>query len=333
MRSPAARPVPSVAVLLLLFVLSLSGAAHAETGVQIRDNLYATAFISAEEGWVVGAFGSVYHTSDGGKTWESQPSGTLEHLFGVDFVDSHSGWVVGRSGVIGHSEDGGTSWSRQKAGNERHLFSVAAITTRRAAAIGDWGQIWMTEDGGETWLDRSLPRDVILNGQSWPDAEHGWVVGEMGAIVVTRDGGRTWTEQDSGVMKTLFAVQFKDLREGWVVGIDGLILHTTDGGESWEAQRGDVTLGALEHVGFAQAMGNASLYDVVVAGDYGYAVGDVGTVLVSTDGGQSWEPADVPAEAGMRWIRSVALIRGTHGLLVGAEGLTVRINDKQLQLP
>jgi photosystem II stability/assembly factor-like uncharacterized protein len=327
-------------MLLLMGVVALwPAAATPQGGARITDHLYGTRFINADEGWAVGAFGSIFRTRDGGHTWRPQVSRTFEQLFSVDFTDHDHGWIVGRSGLILHTRNGGDTWETQASGSDRHLFKVAAISRERAWAIGDWGAILATRDGGKTWTNHSLTRDVILYGESWPDGEHGergergWIVGEAGAILMTSDGGATWTDQPSGVDKTLFGVFFADAQRGWATGLDGLILRTQDGGQTWQVQRGNPEVSELEQVGFAEALGNASLYDVAVAGALGYAVGDIGTVFVSTDGGATWARKDVPAEWSLKWIRDVSLASAGRGAFVGANGLAIRIDGDHIELP
>ncbi|MGE5156035.1 MAG: WD40/YVTN/BNR-like repeat-containing protein [Betaproteobacteria bacterium] len=322
-----------VAVITAVSGMMTTALAAPRGGVRITDNLFGTHFVDADTGWAVGAFGTIFCTRDGGNSWRPQVSHTTEPLFSVDFADARDGWIAGRSGLILHTRDGGATWQVQPTGSERHLFTIAALDPQRAWAVGDWGTILATQDGGATWENRSLERDVILNGESWPDATHGWIVGEAGTILATADGGRTWSDQVSGVEKTLFGVYFVDLQNGWAVGLDGILLHTADGGRSWQVQQGSTEVGALEQVGFQEALGHPSLYGVTVVGKYGYAVGDIGTVLASEDGGQTWHRKDMPAEWRLRWIRAVSLVSGTHGILVGANGLAVRIAGDQIQLP
>jgi photosystem II stability/assembly factor-like uncharacterized protein len=321
------------AVLLAVSAVAPSpGAAPPHGSVRIIDNLYGTRFINAEEGWAVGAFGTIFHTSDGGQTWRPEVSHSMEQLFSVDFADSQHGWVVGRTGIILHTSDGGETWVQQPTGVERHLFKVTALDPQRAWAVGDWGTILVTEDGGRTWKDRTLSRDVILNGMSWPDRAHGWIVGEAGTILATSNGGIDWSDQTSGIQKTLFGVYFVDAQHGWAVGLDGLILRTTDGGQTWQVQHGDPEVGALEQVGFREALDNPSLYDIVMAGREGYAVGDNGSVFASDDAGETWHRKDVPGQASLQWLRAASLVNGTHGVLVGANGLTIRVVGDQLHV-
>lgn len=298
---------------------------------QMRDPLFAVTILDDNHAWAAGAFGSVLHTADSGATWRTPATATDEPLFGISFANANVGWAVGRTGIILHSADGGSSWTSQS--NPRaphHLFHVHALSPQAAVAIGDWGTVIATEDAGRTWQDRSLDRDVILNGQSWASTEIGWLVGEAGAIFSTVDGGRNWTERDSGVFKTLFGVSFADARRGWAVGLDGLILATADGGASWDVVRGSAGLEVFEEVEFDDAFRNPTLFDVAVAGRFGVAVGDLGAVFTSVDGGASWERQDLEGDANLRWLRAVALTSDGNGFAVGARGSVLRIDAGRL---
>lgn len=316
----------AVALLALGLVLTDSGAVSAAAGgVQVRDNLYDADSVGAGDAWVVGAFGTIFHSSDAGASWQAQSSGTTEQLFSVAFADPRHGWAVGRNGTLLHTDDGGGTWTKQTGGVDRHLFDVAARSPRLAVAVGDWGAILRTEDGGQTWEDRSFPRDVILNAQSWADDDHGWIVGEAGVVLMTTDGGKTWTEQPSGIDKTLFGVHFRNLDQGWAVGLDGLILQTVDGGQTWQVQHGVAELTSFDEYSFAETLGNPALFDIEMAGNIGWVVGDLGALFVSTDGGQTWSRKDAASTTQLQWIRAASLSPDRRGIYVGAKGLIGRI--------
>lgn len=323
-----------VAVLCVAALLATARAAGAEPDgpARLSDNLYGARMIDAERGWAVGAFGAIAQTRDGGATWRAQSAPTSEQLYDVAFADLQHGWIVGRAGVILHTDDGGTTWRTQTSGTDHHLFSVSTRDPKEAWAVGDWGTLQHTPDGGATWRTTSFDRDLILNDQAWPDAQHGWVVGEGGAIFATRDGGATWSEQPTGIAKTLFGVFFVDPLTGWSVGLDGLILHTRDGGATWLVQHGNPTVAALDQVGFRESAENPTLYDVALNGRAGFAVGDTGSVFVSADGGASWQRAVTPTAASLRWIRAVSVVPAGAGIVVGANGLALRLTGDTLSL-
>src|SRR5512134_2717204 len=78
-------------------VLANSTSTAAAAAVTPLDHLYDVCVLNGANAWAVGAFGTIFHSADGGATWEAQSSGTTEHLFSVDFADEKHGWAVGRS--------------------------------------------------------------------------------------------------------------------------------------------------------------------------------------------------------------------------------------------
>ncbi len=315
--------------------IALAGgvAAAVPQDVPLKDNLYGAKFVDSQQGWVVGAFGTIAHTADGGQTWQPQASKTTQQLYDVAFADRLRGWAVGRQGLILHTSDGGATWVPQTSGTDQHLFGVAFVNDQVGVAVGDFGTIVVTTDGGANWTKRSLSQDVILYEVVMVDASHGWIGGEMGTILATSDGGQTWTKQESGVEKTLFGITFADAQHGWAVGIDALILYTADGGQTWQVQNGSTEMRALEQVGFGQAYDNPSLYSIAVAGSTGIAVGEIGAVYLSGDGGRTWKRQEHPAAdvSGPKWFRAVSMTHKGNGVIVGAEGARLRIVEGQVE--
>src|SRR5436309_1109809 len=83
--------------------------------------LHAVQFVDRHEGWAVGDEGVVWHTIDGGRNWERQPTGTRAALRGLHFLTPYTGWVAGREelphgagslGVLLVTRDGGLKWQR-----------------------------------------------------------------------------------------------------------------------------------------------------------------------------------------------------------------------------
>jgi photosystem II stability/assembly factor-like uncharacterized protein len=305
-----------------LCVLSLA-CAHADEHVTatiapsfIKEDLYCASFVSPDEGWVVGTFGSIYHTSDGGQSWEKQRTGILGPLFSVSFADATHGWAVGKAGVILHTEDGGRTWRKQSAPVGKHLFAIDAVSPTVAWAVGDWGVILMTSDGGAMWQDRSLTDDVILYGIDFADERYGWIVGEVGNLMLTEDGGQTWKHERTTTGKSLFSVHVAAHGRAWAVGLDGEIWALA--GDRWEQRPSGVT---------------TALYAVTVEGNNGCAVGDSGTAILSTDEGKNWRLMDVPEDLKLFWMHTVSLTKAsdmTQGLIAGANGLLLWIRDGRI---
>lgn len=331
-RSPQARILFLVLLMLIAAMVPPAGAVSAlKARSQIVEDLYDTQFVTPDEGWTVGVFGSIYHTADGGKHWKIQETPTIQHLYGVAFADAKKGWAVGRGGEILHTIDGGQTWGRQKSGVEKHLFKVIFTDEKNGWAVGDWGAAVRTRNGGETWEDRSLAEDQIIYSIDFADADHGWMVGEFGSILYTKDGGETWTKQEAATQKTFFGVTAVSPEKAWIVGIDGLVVRTQDAGTTWQLQHGQTEMANFEAIGFMELLKNPGLYDIKIKGSKGYIVGDVGNVFVTEDGGETWADVVLPGEWRLNWIRGVNVLPNGQGMLVGAAGLTFSANGKEMR--
>lgn len=292
-----------------------------------RDNFYDVA-IRGDFAWVVGYYGTILASRDRGLTWELQHSDTTEALFRVSFVDEKRGWVSGSFGTILHTDDGGKSWHRQKSPVEENLFGLYFMNDRVGWSVGSRGTILLTEDGGVTWSNRGMGEDVILNDVRFPEAKRGWIVGEFGRIYHTRDGGRTWRKQKSpvevpfisGNSRNLFRLLFRNTHRGWAFGLDGVIL-TTQEGEKWNVTRPDGT-------SVSRSKPN-HLFAAAELGDKNWAVGERGTVLVSTLGDNLWSSADLKTPPVS--LNGVAAGSQGLGLIVGNRGLILRTDDSGKQ--
>lgn len=60
--------------------------------------------LSQNEGWLVGAQGNIYHTSDGGSAWEKETSPTENDLLSIFLLKGTRGWIGGdKMTVLGRS--------------------------------------------------------------------------------------------------------------------------------------------------------------------------------------------------------------------------------------
>src|SRR5437762_9462682 len=71
------------------------------------NNLRGASFVDANTGTVVGEYGTIVRTTDGGNSWTIQFSGTTQNLWAVSFKDSNKGTAVGEGGTILGTTDGG----------------------------------------------------------------------------------------------------------------------------------------------------------------------------------------------------------------------------------
>lgn len=72
-------------------------------------------FVDDTHGYVVGEFGTIAKTQDGGKSWEKLRNGNSIFVSDLQFQDIHfvtedHGYIAGRDGLIWKTTDGGKSW-------------------------------------------------------------------------------------------------------------------------------------------------------------------------------------------------------------------------------
>lgn len=117
-------------------------------------DLYGVHFVDKDYGWVVGA-GGISHTSNGGKTWQTQARFNKTHLHKVFFINKNKGWAVGtdlnnRTGAIKYTEDGGKTWVSQQSGTIYDLTSVYFVDENIGFAVGEHGTILQYVKDNET---------------------------------------------------------------------------------------------------------------------------------------------------------------------------------------
>jgi len=101
----------------------------------------ATSFIGNRLGWAVGSGGSIYHTENGGRTWQQQFSGISADLLDVKFLDATEGWAVGAEGTIVHTIDGGRHWTAERSDTEHPLERIFFAGRRHGWAVGFGGTV------------------------------------------------------------------------------------------------------------------------------------------------------------------------------------------------
>lgn len=153
--------------------------------------LYDVEFATPERGWVVGEFGVILTTIDGGKTWTPQKSPVGTTLFGVHFADAQHGWATGIEQVMLRTTDGGETWAKiDVPGRKGFVLGIydVAVEGRVGWAIGDSGLLLRTADGGATWTSVDLPIALAGNwfrGIALTPGTTGIIVGSEGEILVT----------------------------------------------------------------------------------------------------------------------------------------------------
>ena len=121
------------------------------------------------KGIVVGAFGMILRTVDGGKNWTplldrmDNPDGF--HYYGICRSETAL-FIAGEGGMLFRSDDHGEHWQRLTSPYDGTFFGITATPDgKRTAAFGLRGSLFISHDQGESWV-----QDVDLKGSSISDA-------------------------------------------------------------------------------------------------------------------------------------------------------------------
>ena len=237
--------------------------------------------------WVVGFGGNTLITTDGGENWNQKFMD--RNMEDVCFIDEYHGWIVG-NGTILNTLDGGNNWNEQTAPwNLGQLTSVSFLDENTGWCVGWYEPILKTTDGGQNWK-ANTPEYYYLRDSYFLNKDYGWVAGTIwmddslqhshmyGHILRTTNGGESWEDYRTEEGHYLFSIYFINAKIGWAVGTSynngsGVVLKTTDGGISWATKS------------FLQSSAHSVFF---INKDIGWITEDIGKILISVDGGESW---------------------------------------------
>jgi photosystem II stability/assembly factor-like uncharacterized protein len=192
-----------------------TGEAVAEELAAADPILYDVRFVDQNRGWIVGEFGKIFHTADGGKTWVEQNKTLLEGSGYFDPLDLPS------------------------------LFGLFMHDDQQLSASGLEGHVARTTNGGARWAYDAVDvgeikmQDPLFDLEEFPDGS-GWAVGAAGEVFSKASADAPWKRASIGqdVLTWMRAIDFSDPQNGWMVGGFGLIFRTTDGGKTWLPSQG-----------------------------------------------------------------------------------------------
>ena len=287
------------------------------------------AFVDAHHGWVVGARGAIWHTTDGGRTWRPQHSGVDCVLQSVTFIDQHTGWAVGgttapysqrSNGVVLRTLDGGRRWTQMTGSMLPGLKRARFFSPTRGWAVGSpsplFGSgLFRTSDGGRSWTPVDAPDEHWLCGD-FRDAASGAIAGRMGQLNVVMTRGAIKSRTPGLGLRSIRDLRLAEDVGGWLVGDGGLLMTTGDGGLTWQLPPRAIPPVARNEINFTA---------VATVGQSVWAVGAPGSlVLHSPDGGHRWH---VQRTGQSLPLKAITFIDEHRGWAVGAMGTILHTAD------
>jgi len=164
-------------------------------------------FENESHGFVVGAYGMILRTTDGGQSWEDKgpqiDNPRSFHLNSITRIAGEALIIVGEAGQIFVSEDNGDTWERRESPYEGSLFGALGTGNEDEVLVfGLRGNTLKSTDLGETWEIVPNEGGATLNDGAVGDDGRIILVGNSGAVLSSTDGGET------------FRPYFRDDREG-----------------------------------------------------------------------------------------------------------------------
>ncbi len=325
------RLLTSATNLLLVLVLgiSLSGCVttHVPTAtsspwqaldLDTQANPLDVAFTDSRHGYLVGSNRMIRETNDGGAHWNERsldlPDEENFRLISIDF-NGDEGWIAGQPGLLMHSEDGGQNWTRlfldTKLPGEPYL--ITALGRHSAELATNVGAVYETHNDGGSWEAKVTDAAGAVRDLRRSDDGSYVSVSSLGNFYATWEpGDSVWQVHQRVSSQRLQSIGFQPDGNLWMVARGAQIRLNDEPGnlESWSKPIIPIT--------------NGYGYMDLAWDDDGavWAGGGNGTLLVSRDGGDSWENDPVGDRQPSNFTRLV--FDGDHAFVLGERGNLLR---------
>jgi photosystem II stability/assembly factor-like uncharacterized protein len=157
-------------------------------------------FKNKQEGFVIGAYGFMFRTTDGGKNWSDWSARINNpdrfHLNSITHAGFNNLIMVGEAGLVFRSRDGGLSWDSIVSPYEGSLFGL--LSTKGNSVIltfGLRGNLFRSIDQGDTWLAVNSDTQQSLIGAAALSNGDIVVTGSAGVFVNSNNTGRSFNSK------------------------------------------------------------------------------------------------------------------------------------------
>ena len=287
--------------------------------IHTKSNPLDLAFTDQKHGFLVGSNRLILETNDGGASWQERalelPEEENFRLISVDF-SGDDGWIVGQPGLLLHSTDGGQSWSRlfldTKLPGEPYL--VTAQGRNSAELATNVGAVYRTSDGGNSWqAEVEDAAGAVRDLRRSRDGHYVSVSGLGNFFATWNPGDAVWTPHQRVSSQRLQSMGFQPDGALWMLarGAQMRFSPAADSPDEW------------------------SKPVVPIVNGYGYldmawdpngtiwTGGGSGTLLLSSDGGKTWQKDPVGSQQPTNFTR-ISFFDDGKGFVMGERGSLLR---------
>jgi photosystem II stability/assembly factor-like uncharacterized protein len=156
-------------------------------------------FKNDREGIVVGAYGLIFSTTDGGQSWQclmdrvENPRGL--HLYAIRAFGDNL-YIAGEQGLFLVSRDRGNSFQQTRTPYNGTFFDLAVTASGDIVIVGLRGNAYWSADQGASFSQINVPVEVSFTAVS--QLEDGCLLfaNQAGMLLASRDGGRSMQQTD-----------------------------------------------------------------------------------------------------------------------------------------
>ncbi len=305
-----------------------SGNSWTQSRVPTLQMLTAVHFADGANGWAVGHDGLILTSGDGGETWRVQRDGlSVQHQANLELRENALHRIKALKAALAIApeeavaelemqlEDAQFDLEDAELALDEPVHTAPLMDTwfqddARGWAVGAFGTLVATTDGGQHWASRGgeldNPMEFHLNAVTGDGKGRVFIAGEGGVMFRSVDSGETWESIEPVYDGSFFGLVYDAEHDVLIAcGLQGNLFRSEDFGATWEAVDTDSTI--------TLAGGSADHGHIVV-------VGGVGTVLVSSDGGKSFQRIMIRDRLSL----SSGLRRDDTLILVGQGGARVQ---------
>ena len=200
-------------------------------------------FFNQSTGIVIGSFGSIFRTTDGGITFDStnNPAPTNTTFTGISFINNLTGYVV--CGLTDYrlmkTTNGGITWNNNIGTNPGYSnpYVLHAFTENKLIVFNQLGDNFITTNGGFSWNTYPIGNLVNFNNAVFLDANTGYACGDWGRCRYTNDGGYTWANM-AGILFDR-NIHFTDIKYRnnavYLTGNSNYIYRSSNHGDTWDS--------------------------------------------------------------------------------------------------
>ncbi|MDX6583151.1 MAG: hypothetical protein QOI10_2335 [Solirubrobacterales bacterium] len=240
---------------------------------------------------VGGANGTLVRTTDAGLSWFTVGVPTTSTVVDASFPNAGVGYAIDNLGGAFKTVNGGNSWQILNTGGSGTPFALLATGPNDVLLAGPTG-IRRSTDGGTSFAvvgDPDLQHARLTNIA--PAGAGSILAWSRSVLRVSTDGGASWKPialpKHTGVLDASFVSD----RIGFIL-TKSQLLRTKNGGRTWKDLPA-IANGGGYGISFASATEG-----YLTSRDFGSGnFGAQGVVLHTTDGGASWQPQLLTADA------------------------------------